>query len=302
MNKELPLYAVLLSELPHVGERTALEILERCQERGHSLAMFFHLPGPVLRREFALPEPALRCLERHREAHRRRCEWLATKLVAHGGQAWTLLDRHYPERLQLYGSPPPPLLFVAGDVTCLQRPTLAVLHSRAPTEEMVAGVRRAVELAAREGFAVVTSAGKATYRLVAIACRALGVPRVVVLDRGLFAALGPELDCDPCTHAREGSAEAPARGQLVLSPFRLLDHAVGHNGPRRDALVVALADVVFALHARPGGQIERVCLTALDQGRPVLSWNGENPGLVAAGATAVTDADLRSFSRFLGAR
>jgi len=85
---------------------------------------------------------------------------------------------------------------------------------------------------------------------------------------------------------------------LVLSPFRLLDHAVARNGRQRDELIGALADILVAVHARPGGEIERVCLGALDRGQSVLSWYGENAGLVAAGATAIEEADLHSLNRY----
>jgi len=46
--------------------------------------------------------------------------------------------------------------------------------------------------------------------------------------------------------------------------------------------------------------MERVCLAALDRGQCVLSWYGENAGLVAAGASAITEADLAGgLMRFL---
>ena len=79
---------------------------------------------------------------------------------------------------------------------------------------------------------------------------------------------------------------------LVASSFRLMDHAAAHNGKRRDELIAALADVIIAVHARPGGVIEHVCLQALDRGQVVLSWYGENAGLIAAGATPIEEADL----------
>lgn len=297
MDKERLLYAIMLSELPRVGERTAVMILSRCQTRGHGLGTFFRLPPAVLRRDYALPEAALRCLDVHSEAHRRRCEWLATQLAAHGGQGWTLIDPSYPLRLRRAFLPPPPVLFGLGAPSCLAAPTLAVLHSRVPLEDTVAAISRVVECAAANGFTLVTSTGKASYRLVGLASRALAAPHVVVLDRGLFAALGDDLHRDPYMHA---DRELPERGNApcILSPFRLLDHALARNGPRRDVLVAAAADVILALHARPGGEIERVCLAALDAGRVVLSWHGENAALVAAGAIPVGEADLRTLSRF----
>ncbi|GIW44671.1 MAG: hypothetical protein KatS3mg077_1953 [Candidatus Binatia bacterium] len=287
----------MLSELPHVGERTARAILWRCAQRGHGLAAFFHLPAQVLRRDFVLPEAALRCLDQHLEAHRRRCEWLSAQLLACGGAAWTLLDPDYPERLRRW-SHAPPIIFTAGTPCALERSTLALLHSRTPTEQTVALVSLVVERAARAGFAVVTSNGKAAYRLVGVASRALSARRIVVLDRGLFSALGPSLARDPCTNAAPNEGVFRTDLQWICSPFRLLDHAVPRNGRRRDAIVGALADVILALHARPGGEIERVCLEALDEGRPVLSWHGENPALVAAGAVPVGENDLNCLGRF----
>jgi hypothetical protein len=57
---------------------------------------------------------------------------------------------------------------------------------------------------------------------------------------------------------------------------------------------------VIAVNARPGGEIERVCLRALDAGQCVLSWLGENSGLVAAGARSIDDTDVvHGLRRFL---
>lgn len=96
-----------------------------------------------------------------------------------------------------------------------------------------------------------------------------------------------------------GRSPLDAERTLVLSPFRLMDHAVARNGRRRDELVAALADVIVAVHARAGGVIERVCLAALDRGQCVLSWYGENAGLVAAGATAIEEGNLNSLVRYV---
>lgn len=298
-DKESTLYAVMLSELPQVGERLARAIIECSEKRGHGLASFFRLPAPVLQRDYPLPEAARRCLEQHGEAHRRRCEWLAGQLVAHGGWACTLLDAEYPNRLRWRASPPPPVFFAVGEARCQDFPVLAVLHSRTPTADTMPAISAVVQRAAEEGFTLVTSTGKVAYRLVGMASRATGAPRIVVLDRGLFSALGPDLSRDPCVYAPSPTREFAKQPQMVCSAFRLLDHALPRNGARRDALVAAFADLILVLHARPGGEIERVCLQALDRGQPVLCWKGENPALVAAGAIPVSESDLGSLAHFL---
>jgi hypothetical protein len=116
---------------------------------------------------------------------------------------------------------------------------------------------------------------------------------VIILDRGLFATFA---DANPYDAFGFGPCRSPldTRSTLVLSPFRLNDHAVPRNGRRRDQLMAALADLVVAVSARPGGEIERICLQALDRGQSVLSWHGENRGIVAAGATPIDEEDLRA--------
>jgi hypothetical protein len=106
------------------------------------------------------------------------------------------------------------------------------------------------------------------------------------------------LDRDPFGFG-PGRAVLDAARTLVLSPFRLRDPAVARNGPRRDQLVAALADIVVAVDTRPGGQMERICFEALDRGQCVLSWLGRNVGLVAAGAVAIDEDDLSGLPRFL---
>ena len=54
MDKETALQAVMLSELPHVGDKGAERILALNQQRAHSLATFFRLPAAVLRDDYKL--------------------------------------------------------------------------------------------------------------------------------------------------------------------------------------------------------------------------------------------------------
>jgi predicted Rossmann fold nucleotide-binding protein DprA/Smf involved in DNA uptake len=291
MDKDTALYAVMLSELPHVGDKAAERILALNRARQHSLATFFRLPPAVLRDDYKLHAATLGRLGAERTEHETRCRWLLDQLVAAGGSAYLTEDRGYPARLTQRLTPPPVVLYSFGTADLLRAPTLAVLNSRTLSEHAVSASLAAVQAAVGQGFTLVTGGMKTSYRIAAVAGRAAAAPRVIVLDRGIFATFGARLDRDPFGFGPGRSALDAAR-TLVLSPFRLMDHATPRNGQRRDELIAALADVIVAVHARPGGQIERVCLEALDRGQSVLSWYGENAGLVAAGATAIEEADL----------
>jgi hypothetical protein len=59
-----------------------------------------------------------------------------------------------------------------------------------------------------------------------------------------------------------------------------------HNR-RRDQIIFALAEAIFAGYIRPGGQMERQCLRAIQQGKPVYVIGSPGDGesrLLKAGA------------------
>jgi predicted Rossmann fold nucleotide-binding protein DprA/Smf involved in DNA uptake len=293
MDKETALHALMLSELPQVGDKAAARILALNRERRHGLATFFRLPEPVLREDYKLHTETIARLCTEHRAHEDRCRWLLDQLWAGGGTVCLADDTGYPARLRQRLKPPPMVLHTLGALAVLSAPTLAVLNSRTITEYAVAASNSAVQAAAAQGFTLVTGGMKTSYRIAAVAGRAAAASRIIVLDRGLFATFGARLDSDPFGFG-PGRRALDTEHTLVLSPFRLMDHATPRNGRRRDELIAALADVVVAVHARPGGEMERVCLEALDRGQTVLSWYGENAGLVAAGATAIEEGDFAS--------
>jgi len=297
MDKKAALHAVMLSELPHVGDATALRILDRNRQHRRTLTGFFRLSATSLREDYELHADAIRRICEERGAHEVRCQWLLDQVAAGSGHVLFVQDEHYPrvlrQRLPLH----PAVLYGLGEIRVLAPAKLAVLSSRDLSEQSVAATLALVQAASAQGFTLVSGGMKTNYRIAAVAGRAADAARVIILDRGLFATFGARLEQDPFGF---GPGRSPLRTDrtLVLSPFRLMNHAAPHNGRRRDEVVAALADVIVAVHARPGGEIERVCLAALDRGQCVLSWYGENAGLVAAGASVIETADLPNLTRY----
>jgi predicted Rossmann fold nucleotide-binding protein DprA/Smf involved in DNA uptake len=194
---------------------------------------------------------------------------------------------------------PPPVVYVHGNPSVLDTPTVAALSSRTLDARTVTTTIEVVRRATQDACTVVSGGMKSSHRVAAVTVRATGAGRAVVLDRGLFAVFGHDLKSDPFGLG-PGRAALDLSRNLVLSTFRPYDHAAPANGRRRDRLIADLADIVVAVHARAGGEIESVCLRALDSGRCVLSWHGENAGLVAAGAVPIDEADLEAgLRRFL---
>jgi len=228
--------------------------------------------------------------------HLRRCRSLLDELRA---AAVELLPRNssaYPPGWRRYSNAAPFLAYARGDLRLLRRPCAAVLASREITEASVGAIVTVVQHAARVGMTVASGGMKSAHRIVTVTARAAGAPRIIVLDRGILAAFGGRVGLDAFGF---GPARLPLEesSALVLSPFRANDHAAPANGYRRDELVAALGDVVIAASTRPGGNIERICLEALDRGQCVFNWLGENATLLAAGATPLVPETLEQHLR-----
>jgi predicted Rossmann fold nucleotide-binding protein DprA/Smf involved in DNA uptake len=252
-----------------------------------------------LGREYGLPAAARTRLERDRLWHTAHCRALVAHLAAAGAVVCQPGDRDYPRRWTERADPAPPFAYLYGAPELLACPSVALLMSRTVDELTVTATVRVARRAALEGLALVVGGMKATHRIAAVTARAAGAPRLVVLDRGLFAAFGGPLEFDPFGFG-PGRARFDPSATLVLSVFRPHDHATPRSGRRRDALIAALGDLVVAVSARSGGEVERICLRALDRGQCVLSWQGNNSSLAAAGAIAIDERDVeRGLRRFL---
>lgn len=283
---------VMLAELPHLGAKGVARVLQLARERGLRLATVLSLPTAALANDYGLPPQAIARLDANRHDHETCARQLLDRLAAIGARVRQVADEEYPSRWRQRLALPPPLLYLYGTKPDHAAPTLAILNSRMVTEQTVTATAHIARHATHSGFILVTGGMKSTHRIAAVTVRAATAPRVVVLDRGLFATFGAHPDHDPFGLG-PGRAVLDTARTLVLSPFRPHDHAAPGNGRRRDELIVGLADIVVAATARPGGEIERACLRALDRGQCVLSWHGENATLLAAGARSVDETELR---------
>lgn len=302
MEYEAALALVTLAELPRVGERRLLRMQEMARGRRVALSSVVGLPLHSWARDYGLPLPARERLERDGFWHTAHCRALVARLHACGARVCARGEPTYPERWADRGDPAPPLVYLFGAAELLHRPAVALLASRGVTAQTVTATVHVAQRAAFDGFALAVGGMKATHRIAAATGRAAGAARLVVLDRGLFAAFGGQPAFDPFGLG-PGRTRFDPGASLVLSVFRPNDHATPRNGRRRDGLIAALGDIVVAVSARPGGEVERICLRALDHGQCVLNWHGDNPSLRAAGAIPIDEHDLRyGLRRFLPGR
>jgi predicted Rossmann fold nucleotide-binding protein DprA/Smf involved in DNA uptake len=292
---------VMLSELPGVGERGAARVLGLARRRRLPLTAALRLPPDQLAASCRLPPRACAFLQARYDRLHAHAADLLSQLRITGVTVCDDADDAYPARWRAWADPRPPLVFTLGTPARDAGPTLSILSSRDLTAAGVSATLRIVQSAAAEGFVLVTGGMKSNHRVAAVAARATGAPRLIVLDRGLFAAFGCDLARDPFGFG-PGRAQLDSGRTVAFSTFRLGDHAAPRNGRRRDHLLTALGDLVVAVRARAGGEIERTCLGAADRGQSVVCWQDESPGLLAAGVVTIDDRDVRAgLRRFLAA-
>lgn len=173
-------------------------------------------------------------------------------------------DDLYPSRLRSIPDPPP-VLFVRGDATALQRRGVAIVGSRNHT-------RYGAEVAARLADEVVRAGA------VVVSGMALGLDAVAqgaAIDAGgcTIGVLGTGADIAYPQQNRQLFARTLANGAL------LTEHAPGDRGhhgafPRRNRLISGLSEVLVVVEAAEASGTLITVGCALEQGRDVYAVPG----------------------------
>ena len=185
----------------------------------------------------------------------------------------TRVSPHYPARLRVLGQNAPTVLFCRGNASLLQRPAVALVGSRELTEAGRTFARRVGELAALEGFVLVSGNARGADQTAQEACLAAGGAVISVLPDSLA-------DHDP---AGERVLFVSEQGwHLPIAPYRALD---------RNRLIHALGEKTLAAQSRLTGGTWSGSLENLRRGwSPLFVNEAGGPGcarLIALGANPV---------------
>jgi DNA processing protein len=182
-------------------------------------------------------------------------------------------------------------LWVAGSLEGLAAPAVAVVGTRAPSDE---GRRRARRLAhdlARSGVCIVSGLALGIDGAAHEGALSAGAPTIGVLGGGhehFFPPRHRELGGRIVTHG--GAVVSPYAPEVVPQPWQFL---------ARNAVIAALADAVVVVEAAARSGALNTAGHAGDRGIPVLAFPGDvdRPkaagcnALIRDGATLVRDAD-----------
>jgi predicted Rossmann fold nucleotide-binding protein DprA/Smf involved in DNA uptake len=260
--------ALLLA--PDLGSASFSRILTRFALTGARKQGFFDLSAEALQEEFGLSKSAASALSSGAKGVRAAVEGVKKRIATKPVRLITRQSAIYPKRVEEFCKKAPPgFLFAYGNLNALRPKTFCCLASRDAGAAVLEELERRVEAQVLESQVLVTGANTPAYQRAAVVPLRWGAPRVLVLDRGLFAALGDSLDQEPFKAARLWRYRFDPDTDLVLSQFRPDDAFVGVNNKMRDELVVALSDEVHVIHQSKGGNTDRLSSRAERLGRKV---------------------------------
>jgi len=261
--------SLLLALTPGIGGKSVARILQRNDLMGRSPEEFLRFAPEVYREEYKITAKAARALAERRqsladiEAMEKRLDALGVSLV-------TADDVHYPRKLEAMDPDPPGVLFLYGNQKLLSAKTFCVLSSRNTPPSGLETIERLAEEGVLRGEVLVSGHDRPEYQRSAVVPLRWGAPRILVLDRGLFDALGENLREEPFRAARLWRYQFDPGTDLVVSPFRPESRFIGVNNQVRDRLVAGLSDRLDFVHVAEGGMMEKLADRARRSGRQVV--------------------------------
>jgi DNA processing protein len=233
---------------------SALAVLERARGRGAAAALVAASFGSDGAPATLTPEAA------HAVTHAARDpDQLLAPVRASGVRVLTLADEGYPSRLRRIDLPPP-VLFVRGEPTSLDRPrSVAIVGTRRPTEAGRALAGQIADAVAGLGATVVSG--------LALGIDAAAHAAAVRAGRATIAVIGGgHSRLYPAAH-RGLAASIADGGGAVVSEF--LPDVIPSRGtfPRRNRIISGLADATVVVEAGARSGALTTAAWALEQGR-----------------------------------
>lgn len=252
-----------------IGSQTAGRVLMRNELLGRTSLEFLEFNAEVLREEYKFTTAAANRWVAERKSLCLKARELGTTLSKKGVRISCPVDALYPERLEEFMATPPSLLFFYGNLRLLRSKTFAVQSSR----KSPLAFHETLEALAEEGVerSEVLVAGHDTpeYQRVAVVPLRWGAPRILVLDMGMFAALGEDLEDEPFRLARLWRYKFDPQTDLVVSAINPVWTSHPAANKSRDDIIAGLAHRIDFGCIREGGNMDRIARRALTLNRKV---------------------------------
>lgn len=261
--------ALALAMTPGIGGKTLTRIMAHNDLMHRGAEGMLRLSAEGLREEYRLTAKVAERLAASGMATLRSVRPLRDRLESLGVSLVTAADASYPSLVEAFDPDPPGVLFLYGNLKLLEAKTFCVLSSRNTSRAGLDLVERLAEERVLAGETLVGGHDTPEYQRSAVVPLRWGAPRVLCFDRGLFQALGSELQDEPFRAARLWRFRFDPKTDLAISPFRPEAKFIGVNNQVRDRLIASLSHRLEFVEVKPGGNMERLARMASKAGREV---------------------------------
>lgn len=275
-----------LALCPGVGGKTITRTLVRNDALGRSPDEFMLLGSEALVEEYGFTARAASTWGSQKSALAKRAEEEHSRLDAFGVRLASPADAHYPPMVEAMDPDAPGLLYLYGNLSLLGLDTVSVVASRGAPFDAMEMVERLAEQHVLAGRTLVSGHDTPAYQRASVVPLRWGAPRIMVLDSGLFQALGPELRDEPFAAARLWRFQFDPRTDLAVSAVAPGVSYHRNSNRVRDRLVLSLCKEIELAWVTEGGNMDRLARMAMAAGRTVRV-NPVAPGaphLLALGA------------------
>jgi DNA processing protein len=262
-------FVLLLSLIPGVGGKTIARVMARNQLVGRTPEEFLRLSAEVLREGYRFSRKSAEYLVSNRQNVVSTARETEDRFAAFDIKWVTSLDPTYPHLIEEMDPDPPGILYLFGNARLLEGQTFCVLNSRLAYPADLDLMERLCEEAVLNSEVLVSGHDKLTYQRTAVVPLRWGSPRILCLDRGVFAVLGSDLRQEAFSAARLWRYEFDKSTDLVIGPFRPHGHFVGVNNQVRDRLIGSLSCRLDFVNISEGGNMDKIAQMALKAGRRV---------------------------------
>ncbi len=179
----------------------------------------------------------------------------------------TLSDSRYPSRLKFHKNISPPLLYVRGDTRSLEfGNSIAIIGTREPSNDGKNAVRRISGDLAREDWTIISGLARGI--------DTAGHQGAVDAEGKTIAVLGCGLDVNYPAENQTLATQIAEHG-AVISQYPFGTRPDPDNLKRRNNIIVALADCVFAAEYPAGSGTEIGVNKAIELHKPIFTLSRE---------------------------
>lgn len=261
--------SLALSLTPGIGGKTLTRILARNDLLGRLPDEFLRLGSETLQEEYRLRTKVADCWTAGSKSLIERARLQESRLQKMGIQFVTAADDQYPRILEEFDPDPPGVLYIYGNIRLIQAKTFSVMSSRNAPPAALDAIETLVEKGAVNGEALVSGHNTPEYQRASIVPLRWGVPRILVLDRELFDALGDDLKSEPFRAARLWRHQFDAVTDVAITAVPPDVHAHPAANRQRDRIIAGLAKRIDFTWINPEGNMEKIARMAAKAGRPV---------------------------------